>query len=104
MDVLVEDPANVCRYAEILLISKMKNLSGCQNERPGGEGVAPSRTHSCYLYLVIAGAGEGISLGAAVMRRRRAACVPRHTVSMCAGLCPGFEGSMSPSLQQGPMP
>ena len=62
MDVFWQGPANTCRQVEIYLISATRFVEGSCNEKPGGEGIRPDRTHECYVYLVLAGAGDGIAL------------------------------------------
>lgn len=62
MDVFWEGPANQCRQVEIEFISVTRGVEGCCNESRGGEGVRADRTHQCYVYLVLASAGHGISL------------------------------------------
>ena len=71
MDVVLEGRADDCRQLEIDLIRAFRGVPGCQNERPGGEGVNPTRTHMCTVYLVVAGAGLGVSLKAACLARRK---------------------------------
>ena len=75
MDVVLEGPANRCRHMEMALVSRCKGVPGCHNERPGGEGVNPTRTHMCRVYWVIAEAGLGISLATACAQRRKRARV-----------------------------
>lgn len=62
MDVFWQGPANECRQVEIDIISATRCVEGSCNEKPGGDGVHPDRTHQCYVYLVLACAGHGISL------------------------------------------
>lgn len=62
MDVFWQGPANQCRQVEIDLIAATRCLEGSCNEKPGGEGVRPDRTHQCCVYMVLADAGHGISL------------------------------------------
>ena len=62
MDVFWQGPANPCRQVEIDFISDTQGVEGCCNESRGGEGVHPDRTHQCYVYLVMASVGHGISL------------------------------------------
>jgi hypothetical protein len=71
MDVLLAGPAFQCRAWEISLIRALKAVPGCYNEKPGGEGVAPTRDHRCYVYAVVADAGGGLGLQASVSKRRR---------------------------------
>ena len=71
MDAVLEGPADRCRELEIALISACRGISGCQNERPGGEGINPTRTHMCRVYLVFAEAGLGVGLQAACQHRRQ---------------------------------
>jgi hypothetical protein len=62
MEVCWRGPANICRALEIDLIAATRGISGCYNDSPGGEGVRPDRTHTCFVYLVCAAAGTGMSL------------------------------------------
>ena len=71
MDAVLEGPADRCRELEIALISACRGISGCQNERPGGEGISPTRTHMCRVYMVFAEAGLGVGLQAACQHRRQ---------------------------------
>ena len=75
MDVVLEGPANRCRQMEMALVSRCKGVPGCHNEKPGGEGVNPTRTHMCRVYWVIAEAGSGLGLAAACDQRRKRARV-----------------------------
>jgi hypothetical protein len=72
--------AQECRQAEISLITASRNLAGCYNLKPGGEGVSPERTHSCSVYLVLAAAGHGISLQSACAMRRSGRHVPSASI------------------------
>ena len=57
---------------ECSLIASLQHIPGCQNDRPGGEGVDPRRTHMCYVYLVVAaGVADGVSLAESCRRRRQ---------------------------------
>ena len=53
-----------CRSLEIALIQKLKNIPGCYNERPGGEGVSSTSSSgsTCHCYAVFAPAGDGVSV------------------------------------------
>ena len=62
MQVFWNGPADKCRQVEIDFIAMTKDVEGCCNEKDGGDGVHPDRTHECYVYLVLASAGHGISL------------------------------------------
>ena len=80
MDAVLEGPANRCRELEMDLIAACRGIAGCQNELPGGEGINPTRTHMCRVYLVIAEAGLGVGLSAACqLRRQRARRVPAQS-------------------------
>lgn len=92
MDVLLAGYAFRCRAWEISLIRALKDVPGCYNEKPGGEGVAPTRDHRCFLYLVVADAGGGLGLHASVAKRRRqqlCAC-PLADIMPVARHIPGF--------------
>jgi len=65
MDVVWKGPANQCRELEIRLIRSLQQLPGCYNQRPGGDGVAPHRDHTCFCYMVLAPAGLGRGLASA---------------------------------------
>jgi hypothetical protein len=71
MEVCWQGPANICRALEIDLIAATRGISGCYNDSPGGEGVRPDRTHMCFVYLVCAAAGTGMSLRKAWELRAR---------------------------------
>jgi hypothetical protein len=71
MEVCWRGPANICRALEIDLIAATRGISGCYNDSPGGEGVRPDRAHMCFVYLVCAAAGTGMSLGKAWELRAR---------------------------------
>lgn len=70
MDVVYRGPAYECRALEMALISATTGLPGIYNVARGGEGVAPHRDHECFVYIVIACAGDGIPLKRSVFRRR----------------------------------
>ena len=76
MDVIWKGPANRCRQIEIDLIAATQCVEGSFNEKLGGDGVHPDRTHECYVYLVLAAAGHGLSLKRARMLRSEHVCVP----------------------------
>ena len=69
MEVMARDTAQVCRWLERKLICTLKVFPGCQNILPGGEGVRADRTHTSFVYMVVAAAGTGRSLASA--RRAR---------------------------------
>ena len=69
MEVTAMETAQVCRLLERWLIRTLKMFPGCQNVRAGGDGVRADRTHTCFVYMVVAAAGTGRSLAAA--RRAR---------------------------------
>jgi hypothetical protein len=79
MDVFWRGPANQCRQVEIDFISITQGMEGCCNESRGGEGVRPDRTHLCYVYLVLASAGHGISL----KKSRRLCAAGGYSASSC---------------------
>ena len=62
MQVFWQGPADQCRQVEIDFIAETKNVEGCCNEKDGGDGVRPDRTHKCSVYLVLAAVGHGVSL------------------------------------------
>jgi len=71
MDLVFAGTSDECRRLEIGLIAATRGLPGCRNERPGGEGIAPGSTSgaACYVYFVVAGAGDGLGLNVAWARR-----------------------------------
>ena len=71
MDVLLEGPADLCRDLEIQLIAAFGCVLGCYNDKPGGEGVNPTRKHVCSVYVVMANASSGVGLRNACLKRRR---------------------------------
>jgi len=64
MHVMYAGLAQDCRRLEIALIEKLKGVTGCYNERPGGEGVSSTSLSgsTCYCYAVFAPAGAGVSV------------------------------------------
>ena len=62
MHVFWQGPADRCRQVEIDFIAMTKGVEGCCNEKDGGDGVRADRTYECFVYLVLASAGHGISL------------------------------------------
>ena len=64
MDLLFVGSPQQCRCLEIALIAATRNVAGCQNEAPGGEGVAAwsECADLCYCYVVVAPAGRGLGL------------------------------------------
>ena len=64
MDLLFVGCAQKCRRLEIALIAETRSIAGCQNEAPGGEGVAAGSevADPCYCYVVVAAAGHGLGL------------------------------------------
>ena len=75
MDVMVVESAANCRWLEEELISMLKPLAGCYNERKGGEGISSRGGASppCHCYAVYAPAGGGIGVHQAWLKRARAA-------------------------------
>lgn len=71
MDQILEGRADECRQLEIALIAACGQIAGCYNDKPGGEGVNPARTHMCVVYAVVSAAAEGVGLQSAVRRRRK---------------------------------
>ena len=71
MDVLLEGPADLCRDLEIRLIAAFGCVPGCYIDKPGGEGVNPTRKHVCSVYVVMANASSGVGLRNACLKRRR---------------------------------
>lgn len=69
MEVTARETAQVCRLLEQWWIRTLKVFPGCHNVRGGGDGVRADRTHTCFVYMVVAAAGTGRSLAAA--RRAR---------------------------------
>ena len=69
MDLLAEAPAHVCRELEKMIIAATQAIPGCRNDKPGGEGVSADSVHRCYVYIVCAGAGQGVSLEVAYRMR-----------------------------------
>jgi hypothetical protein len=72
MDLLFVGCAQKCRRLEIALIAETRSIAGCQNEAPGGEGVAAGSevADPCYCYVVVAAAGHGLGLGRAFDMRQ----------------------------------
>ena len=62
MQVFWQGPADQCRQVEIDFIAMTKGVEGCCNEKDGGDGVRADRNHECFVYLVLASAGDGVSL------------------------------------------
>jgi hypothetical protein len=71
MDVVWRAPANECRDMEIALIAQTREIPGCRNIKPGGDGVRPDREYECFVYFVLAGAGDGNLYRACDERRVR---------------------------------
>lgn len=71
MDVVLCTGADSCRLMERKLIAAFREVQGIYNVKPGGEGVREDRTHTCYVYMVLAEAGHGKCLTKAAARRRR---------------------------------
>ena len=71
MDVVWRAPANECREMEIALIAQTREIPGCRNIKPGGEGVRADREYECFVYFVLAGAGDGNLYRACDERRVR---------------------------------
>ena len=71
MDVLFVGSPQHCRRLEILLIAATRSVAGCQNEAPGGAGVAAGSevVDPYYCYVVVAPAGRGIGLRRAFAMR-----------------------------------
>ena len=65
MEVMARDSAQECCMLERWLIHTLKAFPGCQNIRAGGDGVRADRTHTCFVYMVVAAAGTGRSLASA---------------------------------------
>ena len=81
MEVMWRAPACDCRELEIELIAYLRGLPGCRNERPGGEGVRPDRDHTCFVYMVVAACGNGISLERAWAERRAESIIRRAALA-----------------------
>ena len=64
MDLLFVGSPQQSRRLEIVLIAATRSVAGCQNEAPGGEGVAAGSESAdpCYCYVVVAPAGRGLGL------------------------------------------
>ena len=64
MDLLFVGSPQQSRRLEIALIAATRSVAGCQNEAPGGEGVAAGSESAdpCYCYVVVAPAGRGLGL------------------------------------------
>ena len=76
MDVSHRGPVAECRALEIALLSRLRNIPGCYNHKPGGEGISENSATSsseCYCYSVFAPAGHGRSLHAEWQERRKRA-------------------------------
>ena len=74
MHVMYVGPPQSCRLLEIALISNLRSIAGCYNERPGGEGVSATSSSSapaCYCYAVYAPAGSGIGMHSSWRQRRQ---------------------------------
>ena len=69
MDVMHSGSADECRSLEKDLIRSVRNLRGCYNASPGGEGVSSSTPGTCYCYAVYAPAGSGVGVHAAWRQR-----------------------------------
>ena len=74
MDVLHRGRVAECRALEIDLIARLRDVPGCYNDKPGGEGIsANSATCSaeCHCYAVFAPAGSGLGVHAEWRKRRQ---------------------------------
>ena len=69
MDVMHSGSADECRSLEKDLFRSVRNLRGCYNASPGGEGVSSSTPGTCYCYAVYAPAGSGVGVHAALRHR-----------------------------------
>ena len=66
MDVMHAGPAQEMRQLEIDLIHRLRQVPGCHNHSPGGEGISASGSSTsslqCHCYTVFAPAGSGVGL------------------------------------------
>jgi len=69
MDVIFEGCGEMCRQLEIALIRSLREVPGCNNVNPGGEGIQKGSRQHCYAYYVLAPCGDGISLERAYVQR-----------------------------------
>ena len=69
MDVMHSGSADEWRSHEKDFIRSVRNLRGCYNASPGGEGVSSSTPGTCYCYAVYAPAGSGVGVHAAWRHR-----------------------------------
>ena len=72
MEVMHEGNPEECRQLEMELISKLRNIPGCYNLAPGGEGISAGCAEGvCFCYAVYATAGDGVGVHQAWLARKR---------------------------------
>ena len=61
----------VCRLLEIALIGALRDMPGCYNIKPGGEGISVESADKCYTYFVVSPVDYATELQLATIRRKR---------------------------------
>ena len=69
MEVVFQGSVQDCHAMERSLIYILKNIPGCYNVKPGGEGISVRTIATCHCYLVYAPAGHGKALRSVRTRR-----------------------------------